>query len=396
MTEQPSADAGPEPRADDGRRSTRTHATATDVVPLPRSDADDGAGAHAGDDRAADADRAAVVERRIDARRDASLFALFFAAVSIYFLFVMRPEITLIGTAIPLGLAALGLRPRMRRIGRAPLVRSGIAAGIALVVLATTLVAPSALPLADRFASNAVSLSAAGADAAPTTPARTAAAGAPGAPITISGTGSERFAFELPDGPGTMAVIQVESQGSYAAVSAHTLDGAFVEDVGAFGGAAPGLGVLDAHLSPDSHVLQMDSDGDWTVTLQSLNDFPVLDGTMSGSGSTAVRYDGPPGTMTLSTDTPSWTWVAAHGDGTQTTAGEPDLLSVTTPWPAGPLLVVIESDSDWRLDVQPEGATTPPDDTLPPDGTTPPDVLPTTDTPVVPDGATEGGSGDGD
>ena len=112
-----------------------------------------------------------------------------------------------------------------------------------------------------------------------------------------------------------------------------------------------GVQVLDVPVRPGAERLEVEASGAWTIEVRSARAAPSVTRTARGSGDSVFWYTGGATVATLSRSggfgaTPVLTYESGH----------PRLLTILTgnertrrPFPAGPVLVAVDSDTPWTI-----------------------------------------------
>lgn len=183
---------------------------------------------------------------------------------------------------------------------------------------------------------------------------RPTAAGPVPKPVTYRGTGSKTIAVRKPE-PGPV-LVYVKGANANGLFQVSSLD----EDGRSNGLVAhslkpyEGVRLVDDVGFQETAKLTIEATGPWTVQLRSVRSAPAFGSATSGSGDAVLRYTGRAGTATIRGGAPYTAFtVTTHVD------DFPKLLVVaagtfddTRPWPAGPVLVEVESAARWSIRVR--------------------------------------------
>lgn len=187
-----------------------------------------------------------------------------------------------------------------------------------------------------------------GGDAPPPTPPGTFA------DFTVSGTGNDVVSFQIPgDVP---AVLDITHHGSSNFV-VWSLDGSLetidllVNEIGLYEGRRP---VHVGWFSSKELVrhLEIDADGNWSITARPMTSARELVSSLSGSGDDVLRYDGSASTLTSSHDGSSNFIILGHeanGRYNDLIVNEIGSYSGTDLMASGSAILEITADGNWTL-----------------------------------------------
>lgn len=300
--------------------------------------------------------------------RDHSILAMFFGLAALFTALISPLFLWAFVT-----LTAVFALPPFRH-GGARRIRALIAGGLALVgvilFVATSLTVPTGSGVADDTLDPA-------------------ATSANGEPFVIDGSGDADVRFPMPDGPGSLAVVDITYEGPSGSLFADELvDDGYGTSVASIYRSGTARGIVNGSSSGEALGLEIEAEGDWSIRVSSVTSLPTFDTTVSGEGDAFLYYDGPAGVSTFTFEKPVYVNVELLGTEDSWSVYGSDFLVFSKLWPAGPLVVSIESDEAWTLDILP-GATTAPgvDPAATPDGVESPSTEPdATDGAPAPEG----------
>jgi hypothetical protein len=174
-------------------------------------------------------------------------------------------------------------------------------------------------------------------------------------PVTYRGTGSTTVRVRKPE--AGVAIVDVEGRApgnGLFAVYALGDDGLRVPVVTAFAASYKGSRLLDDTPFGDTTALEVEAGGPWTITIRSARSARRLGTAMSGSGDTVFEYTGRAGTATLRGGTKGALFlVQTMENGFPTTVlTHLGTFSGSKPWPAGPVLVEVQTTGRWTIGVR--------------------------------------------
>ena len=170
------------------------------------------------------------------------------------------------------------------------------------------------------------------------------------ADAVYSGFGDSVIQVALPDGPDSAGVGTLTHDGSsnFAVWSLDTnmaqLD-LLVNTIGSYQGTVP----LDLRQGDQTTALEITADGNWTVTLHSLQAVRTVTGTTAGVGDDVFWYSGKPAAAQLTNDGDSNFAVWSYGESSDLLVNEIGPYSGTVRWPGGTNLVVVNAVGNWGV-----------------------------------------------
>ncbi|MBS3179619.1 MULTISPECIES: hypothetical protein [unclassified Pseudoclavibacter] len=173
---------------------------------------------------------------------------------------------------------------------------------------------------------------------------------------TVSGTGNARFDVTLPGGSADIGLLQVEFEGERLRIYDVDADG---EQMGGSSLSAydeySGLAVINEWTDDEFRAIDIEAEGDWTVTLVSTDTLPSFDDQYSGSGPEVVLYTGAGGDATFTFEPEQSVSIDTFGaDSWYESISE--VTSLTRPFPAGPTIIRVEPYEDTAWSISFEGA----------------------------------------
>ncbi|MGO2110957.1 MAG: hypothetical protein ACTH31_05030 [Pseudoclavibacter sp.] len=174
-----------------------------------------------------------------------------------------------------------------------------------------------------------------------------------GANPTIDGSGNAQLDVVLPDGDATPAVIEVVSYDETVRVS--EVDAERDDSSRVYTGYSEDTGLAPINAVGDlpTVALEIESDGEWTITLSSVDSLRSFDDEITGNGNDLIYYtgDGGDAVFTMSVeDSFSIDTYAGDEDWWYSNMGA---TSLTRPFASGPVLIMIESYDAWAISVGP-------------------------------------------
>lgn len=188
-----------------------------------------------------------------------------------------------------------------------------------------------------------------------------------------AGSGDEEVEVALPDGEGTMAVLEVVGR-----------DGADVDVEQVFANDATRyltstsssgtpLGIMNGDPERSSSRLSVEADGDWTITARSLSSLESFDSQFEGAaGETAVVYTGPAGVADFTLSGDGRSSITSHGHEDPWQFYEYDLFGVAKGVGDGPVVLLVDAEGPWSVEVVPDPAVASPPATPTATSSTPP------------------------
>ena len=173
-------------------------------------------------------------------------------------------------------------------------------------------------------------------------------------PVTYRGTGTKTIAIRKPEpGPVLVYVKGAKADGLFQVTSVDSdgrMNGVVVHSLKPY----EGVRLIDDIGSQRTAKLTIEATGPWTVQLRSVRSAPRFSATTRGTGDAVLRYTGRAGMATIRGGAPYTAFtVTTHDD------DFPKLLVVaagtfddTRQWPAGPVLVEVESAARWSIRVR--------------------------------------------
>ncbi|GGA67363.1 hypothetical protein GCM10011490_17430 [Pseudoclavibacter endophyticus] len=170
---------------------------------------------------------------------------------------------------------------------------------------------------------------------------------------TVEGSGNAVLDVVLPDGDGVPAVIEVTSTGETVRIS--EIDAEREDSWRVYTSYRQETGLAPINTSADvpTVALEIESSGDWVLTLRSVTSLRSFDETITGSKNDLVYYtgDGGDAVFTLTPDdSVSIDTYAADDDWWFSNGG---ITSFTRPFESGPVLIQIEAYDEWAISVEP-------------------------------------------
>ncbi|GAB3303994.1 hypothetical protein [Pseudoclavibacter terrae] len=173
---------------------------------------------------------------------------------------------------------------------------------------------------------------------------------------TVSGTGNARFDVTLPGGPEDIGLLQVEFEGERLRIYDVDADG---EQMGGSSVSAydeySGLAVINEWTDDEFRAIDIEAEGEWTVTLVSTDTLPSFDGEYTGTGPEVVLYTGAGGDATFTFEPEQSISIDTFGaDSWYQSSSE--VTSLTRPFPAGPTIIRVEPYEDTAWSISFDGA----------------------------------------
>lgn len=174
-------------------------------------------------------------------------------------------------------------------------------------------------------------------------------------PVTYRGTGSKTIRIRKP-GSG-VAIVDLSGRAAgngVFAVYALGANGARIPVVTAFGPSYKGSRLLDATALTTTTSLEVQASGPWTVTVRSTRSARELGRSASGSGDTVFLYTGKAGTARVhgGTERALFAVKAMENGFPRSVVNHVGAYAGTAPWPAGPVLVEVQSKGPWTIVVR--------------------------------------------
>ncbi|PPF85405.1 hypothetical protein C5E07_06805 [Pseudoclavibacter sp. RFBJ3] len=169
---------------------------------------------------------------------------------------------------------------------------------------------------------------------------------------SVSGTGNARFDVVLPDGADDIGLLQVEFEGEQLRIYDVDAEG---EQMGSSSISAysdySGLAVINEWMDDEFRAIDIEAEGEWTVTLVSVDTLPSFDAEYSGTGQEVLLYDGVGGDATFTFEPDQSVTIDTFGaDGWYENISE--VTSLTRPFEAGPTIIRIEpyeEETTWTI-----------------------------------------------
>lgn len=168
---------------------------------------------------------------------------------------------------------------------------------------------------------------------------------------TITETGTGDNLITLPEGAKAGIVTATHDGGSNFVVNALDASNAatgdlLVNTIGAYNG----ISVYGFNSFGDATTLEVNADGNWTITIAPISTAPAL--VASGTGDGVYLFDGPAGKITATHDGSS-NFVVLEETGETFSMGllvnEIGTYSGTVPLSAGPSVISVQADGNWTL-----------------------------------------------
>lgn len=177
---------------------------------------------------------------------------------------------------------------------------------------------------------------------------------------SVSGSGNARFDVVLPGGAEDIGLLQVEFEGERLRIYDVDADG---EQMGGSSLSAyddySGIAVINEWTDDEFRAIDVEAEGDWTVTLVPLETLPSFDSEYSGSGSEVVLYTGDGGDATFTFEPDQSISIDTFGaDSWYESTSE--ITSLTRPFDAGPTIIRIEPYDETSWSIRFDGAAPPP------------------------------------
>ncbi|WP_424465786.1 hypothetical protein [Pseudoclavibacter helvolus] len=168
---------------------------------------------------------------------------------------------------------------------------------------------------------------------------------------SVSGTGNARFDVVLPGGADSIGLLQVEFEGERLRIYDVDADG---EQMGGSSLSAyddySGLAVINEWTDDEFRAVDIEAEGDWTVTLVSVDTLPSFDAEYTGTGPEVVLYTGPGGDATFTFEPDQSVGIDTFGaDSWYESTNE--ITSLTRPFDAGPTIIRVEpyEETTWSI-----------------------------------------------
>ncbi|MGO2750125.1 MAG: hypothetical protein ACTIA6_08760 [Pseudoclavibacter sp.] len=168
---------------------------------------------------------------------------------------------------------------------------------------------------------------------------------------SVSGSGNARFDVVLPGGAEDIGLLQVEFEGERLRIYDVDADG---EQMGGSSLSAydeySGIAVINEWTDDEFRAIDIEAEGDWTVTLVALETLPSFDSEYAGSGSDVILYTGEGGDATFTFEPDQSVSIDTFGADSwyQSTS---EVTSLTRPFDAGPTIIRIEpyDETSWSV-----------------------------------------------
>lgn len=170
---------------------------------------------------------------------------------------------------------------------------------------------------------------------------------------TVEGSGNARLDLVLPNGASQLAVIDVSFTGDRIRVYEADEEGETYGSIfSAYSDGGSGLVPINGDPERPTVSLEIEAEGDWSVTLSGIETLRTFDASVSGTGDDLVYFYGEPGDAVFEMSADDSVTVMTYGTGDPWRGDFRDITSFTQPWD-GPRVVQIEADEAWSITVAP-------------------------------------------
>ncbi len=172
-------------------------------------------------------------------------------------------------------------------------------------------------------------------------------------PVRYTGTGTKRITLRRPEAGETLVYVKGNAAGGLFLVSTFDKGGKQVGMLVNTLEPYEGVRVLDMTSFTQAHALEVQGKGAWTVELRSARSAKAFTLTASGRGDAVLRYEGRAGTAAIRGGGAMGLFmVMTRANGFPTpVASTVGTFSGSKRWPAGPVLVEVQSSGPWSIRV---------------------------------------------